>query len=135
MAALRSRMSSEVRISARATRSNSPPTCANKTPKGLNAETTDRKLRGYRYMVCRMIAGYQQQRCSRFAEARLRVFQAGTQDLSILGPLAVTRCTARPMTVRVSLGLVPALGRVDYESTLGRVDYESIGHERRNARL
>eukprot|EP00959_Pyramimonas_sp_CCMP1952_P197781 4136244-Pyramimonas_sp.AAC.1 len=39
------------------------------------------------YTVCGMITGYQQQRCSRFPEARLRVFQAGsgTQDLSKLG--------------------------------------------------
>eukprot|EP00959_Pyramimonas_sp_CCMP1952_P146135 3059789-Pyramimonas_sp.AAC.1 len=36
--------------------------------------------------------GYQQQRRSRFPEARLRVSQAGagTQDVSILGPLAKT---------------------------------------------
>eukprot|EP00976_Prorocentrum_cordatum_P015799 316806-Prorocentrum_minimum.AAC.1 len=34
--------------------------------------------RGYSYMVCRMIAGYQRQCCSRFLEARLRVFRVLT---------------------------------------------------------
>eukprot|EP00976_Prorocentrum_cordatum_P027759 563538-Prorocentrum_minimum.AAC.2 len=53
----------------------------------------------------RTITGYQQQRCSRLLEARLRVSQAGsgTQGVTILGPLAVTRRPARPTTVRILL--------------------------------
>eukprot|EP00976_Prorocentrum_cordatum_P032903 670213-Prorocentrum_minimum.AAC.2 len=49
---------------------------------------------GVGYTVCRVITAYRQQRCSRFPEARLRVFQAGSgiRDLSILGPLATKAC-------------------------------------------
>eukprot|EP00976_Prorocentrum_cordatum_P108073 1194764-Prorocentrum_minimum.AAC.2 len=60
-----------------------------------------------------MITAYQRQRCSRFPEAEALVFQAGSgsQDVSILGPLATQGFTPRviwprsgcQMTFRVSL--------------------------------
>eukprot|EP00959_Pyramimonas_sp_CCMP1952_P169846 3548466-Pyramimonas_sp.AAC.2 len=48
-------------------------------------------------MVCRVITGYQQHRCSRFPEARLWRLdtRSGTQDFSMLGPLANIRCIVR----------------------------------------
>eukprot|EP00976_Prorocentrum_cordatum_P095800 1190302-Prorocentrum_minimum.AAC.2 len=52
-------------------------------------------------MVCQMITGYQQQRCSRFPEARLRVFQAGglVPGTSPYRARLLHRCTVR-QTIR-----------------------------------